>query len=64
MTITTQCPVCKHYQGVGICEAYSEGIPAPILLGEYDHREPYKGDSGIRYEPLEGIEDDEASTNN
>jgi len=33
------------------CTAFPEGIPDPILLMDHDHRHPYQGDNGIRYEP-------------
>jgi hypothetical protein len=32
------------------CAAFPGGIPTPILLLEADHREPYPGDNGIRFE--------------
>lgn len=38
------------------CEAFPEAIPMPILLNEHDHREPYKGDHGIRFEARPEIE--------
>lgn len=53
MTMTTQCPRCKHYIGMGICKAYNNGIPKQILLGEHDHRQPYSGDGGIRFTPID-----------
>ena len=35
------------------CEAYPDGIPYVILNGEHDHTEPYEGDNGIQFEPIE-----------
>ena len=52
MTQSMQCAKCDNYFGSLQCRAYPLGIPAKILTGEHDHREPYKGDSGIRFEPL------------
>lgn len=48
---STQCMTCKHYQGLGKCEAFPESIPRKILDGRFDHRNPHKGDNGIQYEP-------------
>ena len=33
------------------CDAFPNGIPTPILLSQADHRKPYEGDKGIRFEP-------------
>jgi hypothetical protein len=37
------------------CDAFpdGDGIPREILLSEVDHRKPYPGDRGIRFEPRE-----------
>ncbi len=55
-----QCLECRHYQGVQdrvtfpvhVCEAYPDGIPDAIITGMHDHREPFAGDKGIRFEPV------------
>lgn len=55
-SVPEQCLCCRHFRPVlpGYqCEAYSgyPGIPDAILEMQHDHRQPYKGDHGIRWEP-------------
>ncbi len=50
MTQSIQCLTCKHYRGLWECEAFPDGIPEVISSGDHDHREPFKGDNGIRWE--------------
>ena len=57
-----QCFRCVHqlYGGgstddgieVGICNAFPDGIPIVIWTNEFDHRNPYPGDGGIRFTPI------------
>jgi len=35
------------------CKAFPNDIPGKILTGEHDHTEPYEGDGGIQFEPIE-----------
>lgn len=49
-----QCKRCVHFQGGGKCAAFPSGIPSEIRLRERDHRQPYPGDHGIRFEALQG----------
>ena len=43
---------CKHFITGNTCRAF-KAIPLEIVAGEFDHRSPYPGDKGIRYEPRE-----------
>lgn len=47
-----QCISCKHYWMGGTCKAFPKKIPSEIITGEHDHRKPFKGDNGIRWEPV------------
>ena len=34
------------------CRAFPDMIPVPIQMNKHDHRKPYPGDRGIRFEPI------------
>ncbi len=55
MTIFPQCLDCKNLidDEKFTCKAFPDGIPDEILFNEADHTKPYKGDNGIRFEPIE-----------
>ena len=53
MTLDPQCLECKHLLDGLKCKAFSNIIPNEILEGEHDHTEPFKGDNGIQFEPVE-----------
>jgi hypothetical protein len=48
-----QCATCVHFHAENMkgetCNAFPNGIPEVIYLGEHDHRLPFEGDNGIRY---------------
>lgn len=49
-----QCISCKWFIGEPaplMCFAYPDGIPPEIMDGTVDHRQPYLGDMGLRWEP-------------
>lgn len=49
----SQCVYCKHLKRDWTCDAFLEGIPRDIADSEVDHREPYKGDNDVRFEPID-----------
>lgn len=53
MHIPAQCESCIHYKNFFRCNAFPEypGIPREIDNMRFDHRNPYPGDNGIRWEP-------------
>jgi len=55
MTISTQCLECKHYIAFSTCEAYPDKIPQEIFDGTVEHTEPYPGDNGIMFEPINSL---------
>lgn len=53
------CIPCRHLRGSTrdaggthhhTCDAFPDEIPAEIWKGDNDHRNPYPGDHGIRFE--------------
>lgn len=59
--ISRQCMRCQHFldghtmrDGKHVCVAFPEEIPEVILAGEFDHSQPYPGDHGIQFEPIDG----------
>jgi hypothetical protein len=57
---TIQCADCRHFwahvRDRTLCDAFpdGDGIPAAIIKADHDHRFPYPGDHGVRFEPEEG----------
>ncbi|WP_131736233.1 hypothetical protein [Actinomadura roseirufa] len=38
------------------CDAFPERVPGEIYVGGFDHRQPYEGDDGVRFEMRQGGE--------
>lgn len=60
-TMLPCCAFCQRLRlsatGAWCCPAFPREIPSPLLDGEADHRRPYPGDQGIRFEPDWGAPD-------
>ena len=51
--VSSLCDLCAHLGDNETCKAFPNGIPEEILTGDHDHTEPYPGDNGIQFEPME-----------
>jgi hypothetical protein len=56
----SMCARCRHYSGKGACLAFAV-IPDAILTGDHDHRQPYPGDGGTTFTPMEEAQGSETS---
>lgn len=60
------CSFCKHCRGrhgfadrVPYCDAFPDGIPDKIYFECGDHRKPFEGDNGIRFERRANMDADD-----
>lgn len=52
----TLCNICKNYLGDLTCQAFPNGIPNEILIGENDHSKPLPEQANdIVFEPEKDI---------
>ena len=58
--LESQCQTCGHRdpQNPVVCAAFPNGIPLVIMMGHFDHTQPYSEngvllDGGLRYTPDE-----------
>lgn len=54
-SMTPMCLFCKRFRPDAdtlVCDAFPGGIPDNILDSVADHRQPYEGDDGKRFEPV------------
>jgi hypothetical protein len=58
--LPVQCRACAHLRDGNTCDAYPQQIPDAIVLFGRDHREPYPGDGGVRFEQAQGADAAEA----
>jgi len=58
-----QCSTCRHLLPVvgWKCKAFPGGIPPAMMFDEHEHRQPFPGDHGVRYEPVGAAVDPSAT---
>lgn len=52
------CIGCKRFREEPtrlVCDAFPDGIPEDILVSRADHRQPFEGDRGLRFDPVDAI---------
>ena len=54
------CLECKHFHRDSkregfTCDAFPDGVPEEIIMGEFDHRKPHPDDRGIQFESVSPV---------
>lgn len=52
IVFSPSCTLCSRFQDYTkkICEAFPDGIPPEIWIGNHKHTEPYPGDNGLQFQ--------------
>jgi hypothetical protein len=50
------CLHCRHQISYSKCKAFPNKIPEDILIQGNQHLEPFTGDHGIQFEPVEEVD--------
>lgn len=57
VVVSPACLQCLHFHRTNLsgdtCDAFTDGIPAAIWQGKNDHTQPFPGDGGIMFEPID-----------
>ena len=48
-SVLNLCVLCVRYRGDLKCEAFPDGIPAPIVDLDWDHRKHFPGDGDVLF---------------
>jgi hypothetical protein len=54
--LSVQCATCREWTQNLQCRAFPDLIPEDIRTGAVDHTDPYPGDGGVRYRPIENLD--------
>jgi hypothetical protein len=58
LQVLGMCLACIHKKPANACAAFPNGIPEEITWGDFDHRQEYPGDGGVRFQARPGVDID------